>query len=382
MESMHFAESLHDKVIYLSRDDEYKEFFETTTNGIMCLDSFLRIKSLNREAERVCGIERANVMGKRVEDVFRDYGASFLKIFSFPEHDDIKTTSLKLTIKEQVLYLHVDTLKLLDSTGRVSGMIVIIQDVSAVRAAIKQIQTTQMLMSLGELAAGVAHHVRTPLTTISGYLQVMLTRLKDDQYTVRRDILEMLLGEVSYINDVVKELVLFAKPTVEKIPEVNMNLRIEKALLLNFKQFGGEKIAIHKQLDPSLPTITADGNLLEQALVNIIQNAMEAMADEGILTLKSWLNADLNMLVISISDTGSGVSQEILPRVFEPFYTTKLDRFGLGLPIAHRIVAEHGGFINISAGDKGGTKVHVYLPIVDDRLNQISVLHQQILNLQ
>jgi two-component system sensor histidine kinase AtoS len=126
----------------------------------------------------------------------------------------------------------------------------------------------------------------------------------------------------------------------------------------------------------------ADGNNLKQALVNIMQNAMEAMVDEGTLTVRTWLHAELNMLVVAIADTGVGIGQEILPRAFEPFYTTKLDRMGLGLPIAHRIVSEHGGFINISADEVKGTKVHVYLPINDDRIRRLTVVHQQILNLQ
>lgn len=379
---MYAAGALNNKVVYLAKDDDYNEYFESTTNGVICLDSSLRIRNLNREAERICSVERAKVLGKRAENVFENYGQKFLRVFTLPEYDDIYTTSLKINIKDQVTYLHVDALKLLDQFGKFSGMIVIMQDVSAVRAAIKQIQTTQMLMSLGELAAGVAHHVRTPLTTISGYLQVMLGRLKDDQYTVRRDILEMLLGEVSYINDVVKELVLFAKPPIKKTPGINLNRLLEQALLLTFKQLGGENVAIDKQLAESLPAINADGNLIEQAIVNVIQNAIEAMPDQGVLTLKTWLNSDLNMIVMSIADTGAGVPNEILPRVFEPFYTTKLDRMGLGLPTAHRIVSEHGGFINISSDDKGGTKVHIYMPIVDGRLNHLTVVHQQILNLQ
>jgi two-component system sensor histidine kinase AtoS len=276
----------------------------------------------------------------------------------------------------------VETLKLPETLDKHNSLIVIMQDISAVRATIKQIQTTKMLMSLGELAAGVAHHVRTPLTTISGYLQVMLNRLEDDEYKVRRDVLETLLDEVSYINNVVKELILFAKPPLEKEPGVNINLVLEEALLLTFKDLGGEKIEIDKQLAQNLQTINADPNLMKQALVNIMQNAMEAMPDEGILTVRSWLHADSNMLVIEIADTGDGVAPQILSRVFEPFYTTKLDRMGIGLPIAHRIVTEHGGFININSETNRGTKVHVYLPIMDERMRQLALVHQQVLNLQ
>lgn len=379
---MYLAETSHNRLMHLVREDDYKEYFESTTNGIIHLDSGMRIKSLNREAERITGVDRCTALGKKADVIFSKYGEQFIKIFVVSQYEDVKTANINLKINDQLVYIHVDTLRLLDSAGEVNGMIIILQDVSAVRAAIKQIQTTQMLMSLGELAAGVAHHVRTPLTTISGYLQVMLGRIDDDKYTVRRDVLETLYGEVTYINDVVKELILFAKPPIQKEPGIDMNRLVEESLLLTFKEIDGEKISINKQLAKNLPVINADNNLIKQAVMNIMQNAVESMSGEGVLTVKSWMNAELRMLVVAINDTGAGVASEILSRIFEPFYTTKLDRMGLGLPIANRIITEHGGFVNINAGERKGTRVHIYLPIIDSSNNELSVVHQQILNLQ
>jgi len=379
---MNCLENSQNKILSLTKEDEYKECLESTTNGIIYLDNKMCMTNVNDEAERICGIGRSNTLGKRVDIVFKNYGENFLQIFNVSEEQEVKTANLKLEMNDQIMYLHVDTLKIVDTSGEVNGIVVILQDMSAVRAAIKQIQTTQMLMSLGEIAAGVAHHVRTPLTTIGGYLQIMLKRLENDQYTVRRDVLEMLLTEVSYINDVVKELVLFAKPPVQKQPDVSMNDLVDEVLLLTFKQVGSEKININKQLTINLPTIIADSNLLKQALINIIQNAIESMTGEGTLGIKSWVNAQLSMLVIAIEDTGGSVPDKILPMIFEPFYTTKSDRMGLGLPIANRIIAEHGGFINVSPKKSGGTKVHIYLPIIDDELNRLNVVQQQLLNLQ
>lgn len=375
------AEAYNNNLVRLVKEDDYSQYFEGSRTGIVYLDDKLRVNNLNKEAERICGVVRDKTLGKPAQTVFEHLGDKFLRVLSISEYDDIQSTNLKFKVKDQMSYVHLDALRIRQSSGS-SGMVLIIQDVSAVRAAIKQIQTTQMLMSLGEVAAGVAHHVRTPLTTISGYLQVMMNRLEDDQYTVRRDVLELLFDEVNYINGVVKELVLFAKPPVEKEPDVSVNKVIEEALLLVFKQMNGDAIMIDKQLAQNLPTLNADANLMKQALVNIMQNAMEAMPEEGMLTVKSWVNSDVNMLVVAITDTGVGVTPEIMPRVFEPFYTTKLDRMGLGLPVAHRIITEHGGFINIGPNEGPGTKVHIYLPIYDGRLRHLTVVHQQILNLQ
>lgn len=380
---MYTAEAWDNRIVYLGREEDYGEYFETAKSGIVYLDEQLQVRNLNREAERIFGLERSLVIGKQADAAFRHCGDKFLKIFAVSEYDDFFAANVKLNIRGQASYVHVDSLKLRDSAGGVNGVIVIVQDISAVKATIKQIQTTQMLMSLGELAAGIAHHVRTPLTTLSGYLQIMMNRLEDDRYSVRREVLEMLLGEVSYINNVVKELILFAKPPVSREPGVNVNRLLEDALRLVFKQMGGENVTIDKCLAEGLPLLTADANLLKQAMVNILQNAMEAMPEvQGTLTVRSWLHAELNMLVVAVADTGPGVGPMVLARVFEPFYSTKLDRMGLGLPTAHRIVTEHGGFINISSDERTGTKVHLYLPIVDNRMRQLAVAHQQILNLQ
>lgn len=379
---MYSVEVYDNHPVYLVKEDCSGEYFESAKSGILFLDAEFRIKSLNRETEKLLGIDRDQLIGQRAEVVFQPFGGKFLKIFTAAHQRDYYSTSIKITVKEKPVYLHIDSLRLRGATGRITGMIVILQDMSAIKAAMKQIQTTQMLLSLGELAAGIAHHVRTPLTTISGYLQIMLNRAEEDGYMVRRDVFATMLDEVAYINKVVKELVLFAKPPVQKQPQVNINDILNDALLLTFKQLGGEHVTIDKHWSEDLPTITADPNLLKQAMVNIIQNAVEAMSEEGILSLRTWLHAEMNMLVVTISDTGTGVSPQILSRVFEPFYTTKLDRIGLGLSIAQRIVSEHGGFINISSDQAGGTKVHVYLPILDDHPQQLSAIHQQILNLQ
>ncbi len=368
------------EMVNLVKEDE-RDYFDAAKSGILFLDELLHIVTINREAEKICSVQRSLVIGTQAVISFKHLGEEFLEIFNTNGYDDF-STSVKLKSMGEVVYVHVDTMKLRDPFGNVIGIVVILQDVSAVRAAFKQIQTTKMLLSLGEVAAGVAHHIRTPLTTINGYLQVMLNRLEDEKYVVRREVLETLLDETTYINNVVKELILFAKPPVNKVENVNVNKVIEESLLLNFRDLGSEKVQIDKSLAQGLPLLHADDHLLKQAIVNIIQNALEAMPNEGVLSVRSWLHADLNMIVVAVVDTGAGVAREILSKVFEPFYTSKLDHMGLGLPIAHRIITEHGGFLHISDEETGGTKVHVYLPVIEDTLRGLPEVHQQILNLQ
>lgn len=373
-----------DKIIYLcrEREDDYLSHLETAKSGLIYMDEELRVRNMNREAERICGVDRALALGRKGAIVFRHMGEKFFRALNFSDYDDIYSANFRLTFKDRTVYLHMDTLKIRDMSGAVKGALFVLQDISALRAAIKQIKTTELLVSMGELAAGVAHHIRTPLTTISGYLQLMLQRLGDEHYTVRREVLEMLLGEVAYINDVVKELVLFAKPPVRKKPDVNVQQVLERAMRFTFRQMGGEKITIARHMDTPLPPITADAELLQQVFMNIMANALEAMPEEGVLGIETWLNTDVRMLVVAVTDTGCGVAPEVLGRVFEPFYTTKLEHLGLGLPIAYRIVGEHGGFINMTSEPGRGTRVHVYLPLLAARKGHLTLVHQQVLNLQ
>lgn len=370
------------RAIYMIKEDDPKEYFKSTRLGLIYIDADTKIRSLNREAEKLCGINRLGVLGKTAEEAFKHCGHDFMRLFNLPEYEEFCSYNSRVLLTDRSCYIHGDAIRVRDELGVATGIIVVIQDVSTMRATLRQIQTTQLLMSMAELAAGVAHQVRSPLATISGYLQLMLNRLDGDQYTVRRDVIEMLLSEVSHINKVVKELILFASPPLEKSPGVSINRIVDESLLLVFKEIGGENISINKILANGLPTIYADANLLRQAFVNIIQNAVESMPQVGEVTIKTWLHSDVNMLVIAISDVGTGIEPAIMSRLFEPFYTSKLDRMGLGLPVAHRIVSEHGGFLHINANAPVGTKVHVYLPLVDDRMRERSIVHQQILKLQ
>lgn len=363
-------------------DDKEFEQVAASGAGVIYLDEQFQVVSMNREAEVLCNVDREQVLGKTAKEAFVHLSDIFTKLLDEEKQNEFTSQSFKITHSSQTFYLNFDALRLSCNGEAFSGMIIIIHNVSALRSALKQIQTTQMLMSLGEVAAGVAHHIRTPLTTISGYLQVMLSRLQDEHCLVRQDIVEMLLDEVSHINSVVKELVLFAKPPIHKEDNINVNRLVEEALLHNFQQFDTEKINLRKQLAPDLPAIRADSNLIKQAFVNIVENALEAMPTQGLLTVKSWLNVDLNMLVVAITDTGVGVSRDNLSRIFEPFYTSKLDHMGLGLSVAHRIISEHGGFIHIHEEENNGTKVHVYLPIFESHHSQYLEMQQQILNLQ
>lgn len=358
------------------------DFLELNSTGVIQLDSENRIKNINREAERICGLEARQIVGEPGEQELGFLGRRFWNMMS-PQHKrDYKTMAVRIRRTDVDMYIQLNVLQIVGGQQSNSATsVIILQDISAIKMSLKQIQTTEMLVSLGELAASVAHHVRTPLTTISGYLQLMMKRAQNNKYMVKKEILEGLLNDVSYINNVIKDLVMFAKPPIHKRSGVDINGVLNEAFMLVLKDFDMAKYRLNRQFMSGLPVITADRDMLQQAFINIIQNAIEAMPQGGVLVTRLWRNYDSNMIVIGIEDTGGGIRTEILPRILEPFYTTKNDRMGLGLPIAYRIIAEHGGFFNVSYTEHG-TRVNIYLPIISKGRNDACIVEQQVLNLQ
>ncbi len=377
---MYNAIHMHDKDYQEYRKNEYSEFKNT---GVIQFDSENRIKNMNEEAERICGVDSSQVIGGCGEKELRFLGKRFWDMMAPEKRQDFKELAIKIRRHDVDMYVQVNVLHIVRGGLKQAGTtsVVLLQDISAIKMTLKQIQTTGMLVALGDLVSGFAHHIRTPLTTLSGYLQLMIQRAVNDKYVVKTEILEGLLNDVSYINNVIKELLIFVKPSLRKKAGVDVNDVLNEATLLTLKDTDLQKIEFDRQFMEKMPPIRADRAMLLQAFIHILSNAVEAMPKGGKLMTRIWRNNSNNMIVVGIEDTGGGIETEILPRVLEPFYTTKNDRMGLGLPIAYRIVAGHGGFLNVLP-TAYGTRVNIYLPIFHEAESCGRFLEQQVLNLQ
>ncbi|WP_049662456.1 ATP-binding protein [Bacillus sp. FJAT-27231] len=229
-----------------------------------------------------------------------------------------------------------------------------------------KIQELEKLSLIGELAAGVAHEIRNPLTSVTGFAQ-MIKELSNDK-TIDHYI-EIVLTELNRINAIVNEFIFIAKP------KENMKTRETdiKALVSHVVEFmkpqatlNGVHLIESIHFDQTL-TIQCDPNQITQVLMNLIQNAIEATTDpstqEIVISLK---NGHSDSFLIEITDKGSGISQERQKRLFEPFYTTKEKGTGLGLMMCKRIIENHNGTIEINSQLGEGTTVRINLPTVFD----------------
>jgi len=230
-----------------------------------------------------------------------------------------------------------------------------------------QLLQAEKMASLGKMAAGVAHQLNNPLSGI-----ILFTKLVMEEYDLPDDALKDLvrvLDDANRAKDIVKELLEFARQTSHDMKPQDINDIIVRTMFLLENQSIFHNIEIEKDLEKNLPMIMGDAQQLNHIFMNTILNAADALEGTGKLSLKTRFLKEKGMVSIEISDTGSGIPEDVLPHIFEPFYTTKEQGkgTGLGLSMVYGIVESHGGSIRAESEPDVGTTFYIELPSVNDR---------------
>lgn len=235
------------------------------------------------------------------------------------------------------------------------GTYEIAKDITDAKLAEEMIRRSDKLSAVGQLAAGVAHEIRNPLTTLKGFVQLHKPTL-DKRYV------NIMLAELDRINQIVSEFLILAKPQGIKhqLKDVTMNLQSTISLLKT--QAIIKNIQIHFEYDLDIPLIKCEQNQLKQVFINLLKNAIESMENGGEITVKAK-KMNEEMITILIIDQGIGIPEEQIPKLGEPFYTTKVEGTGLGLMVCFRIIENHGGSMKIFSELNKGTSVEVCIPI-------------------
>jgi len=220
----------------------------------------------------------------------------------------------------------------------------------------------ERLSAMGNLAAAVAHEVRNPLNAISMGLQRLKMEFQSaedpDQYS---RLTELMLGEVHRLNSIIEQFLSLARPVEIKAEALPLPDVLKELAALEASHAQQSNVQIRVVASPDLPALSVDPSHLTQVLLNLMVNGLQAMPHGGTLTLEAkTLNGNV---VISVTDTGTGIAPENLPRIFEPYFTTKAKGTGLGLAISRRIIEAHGGTITAANVPGGGGRFEISLPL-------------------
>lgn len=237
--------------------------------------------------------------------------------------------------------------------GGPEGKILLARDVTDIRRMEKEVVKSRHLHAIGSLAAGVAHEIRNPLSSIKGFAVYFKRRLAghpEDEETA-----DIMIAETERLNRVVSRLIDFARPTPLKNEWVALDDLVRQTLLLVSAKAQDQSVEMRFETPEPLPPVWADPDQIKQVLLNIFLNALAAMPQGGQLTVA--FTVEKAFLEIMIMDTGEGIDEDDLPRIYDPYFTSKPAGTGLGLAIVQKIMEAHGGDVRIESKTKAGTKV-------------------------
>ena len=337
--------------------------------GVISVDRAGLIQSINPAQEQLSGVEAAEVEGRSVYEVFADRQdeAGVLDrlraVLSGPRREDLtlNNQSTPFTCEARTRY-RVGIAPLRNRRGEVDGAVLLQEDLSERARLENQLLRSEKLSSVGVLAAGVAHEINNPLTTILGYAKLLLEGLTEDD--VNRPALELVADEARRVQEIVRNLLDFSRQDRGEVSAVSLSEVLERTLSLVAPDLRKRQVEVHRQLDPDIPLVMADSRRLEQVFVNLITNAAHAMEGGGDLTLTTGEEPGREAPVyVDVTDTGEGIPEELQARIFDPFFTTKEQGqgTGLGLAVSHGIVTDLGGDIEVRNEEGAGTTFRVWL---------------------
>jgi signal transduction histidine kinase len=280
-----------------------------------------------------------------------------------------------------------------------SGVALILHDATEARQKTHEAIESERIQALTLLAASVAHEIGNPLNALHIHLQLMERELKKlvaleppaapsarrkgrlqtpppDQAAIAANLEKYLAvskGEIARLDYTVTQFLQAIRPTAPRLRLSQLNDVVRETLELLRPEIENRGVALKERLARDLPAIPMDGGQIKQALVNLIKNAIQAMTKGGVLKVQT--DPGVEGVVVSVVDTGGGIPQEQINRIFEPFYTTKKKGTGLGLMIVQRIVGDHRGRIDVESHVGKGTVFRIWLPLYEKRTRLIQARH-------
>lgn len=227
----------------------------------------------------------------------------------------------------------------------------------------KYLSQKDKMAMMGELAAGIAHEIRNPLTSVKGLVQILIQRFQKDDPA--REYAKVILSEIDSINHIIKELLLLARRSSPNLSFAALPALLDHILLLAEGEAACRGIQITKDYDDNLPLVILDEDQMRQVFLNLATNAIHAMPNGGNLTVSVHHNESEEVIETIFKDEGIGISEENISRIFHPFYTTRPEGTGLGLPVSCQIVDNHGGKLSVKSTLGKGSVVVVKLPLIN-----------------
>lgn len=345
----------------LDRMKTYTEnVVESMADGLISIDREGKIVTLNRQAGEIIGAGRERLEGRHIASVLGEPIAHVLE--SLKGQSPVRDREMDIhTAKNGGIPLSLSAAPLRDERGQEVGSVLLIKDLREIRNLQEKVRRSERLASLGRLAAGVAHEIRNPLSSIKGFAQYFVKRLsgRDEE----QGYAAVMVKEVDRLNRVITDLLDFAGPRETRREPQSLAAIADQALKLMSPDFADRKVEVVKAYEPDLPEVPVDRDRISQVFINLLLNALESMEAGGEIRIGLRRCGPPPGVEMSVSDTGSGIAEGDLEQLFEPFFSRKKKGTGLGLAIVHQIIESHRGDIRVESRPGTGTTFRIRLPL-------------------
>lgn len=342
--------------------DYTRQILASMANGLISIDLESKITSYNLPALKILELEEFEVKNRNLNEII-DFGVSGIA----------ETLQSKCSLLDREIYyprkdgeflpVALSAAPIFGETGDSQGAVVILRDLSELKRLEEKVQRTEKLAAIGELAAGVAHEIRNPLSSIRGFAQFLKHSLKDRPQ--EQEYADTMVIEIDRINSVITDLLTFSRPMkVEQVPTDIHDFLGHCTRLVEADTFA-RNVTMKLVQPKNIDTVNLDSNQMTQALLNLLLNALQVVEDGGRIELGAEYYPDSNIFSLWVENDGTVIPEIQQNKIFEPFFTTRETGTGLGLPIVHKIVENHGGEISLKSprtGKDSGTRFTIKIP--------------------
>ncbi|MEN8150967.1 MAG: PAS domain-containing protein [Planctomycetota bacterium] len=344
----------------------FRQFIDSAHDLISIKDLDGRYQVVNRATAEFLGVGIEDAVGKKIAEIA---GPKIAGLVIGHDREVIEKRTA-ITYDEMLPYggreHYYNTVRfpLFDYFGDVVGVCTISRDVTREKALQRELRHADKLASLGKLAAGIAHEINNPLTGILSFAEDLLEEAEDGD--IRADDYRVIIRETLRCRGIVRNLLDFSRQSKPRMRRCDPNAVAEKTLDLVERLATFRDIDVERRLDPGCPAILGDAGQLQQVVLNLLVNATEKMPGGGELLIETGATEDGLHAFLTVADRGEGIPDEVLERIFQPFFSTKKTTQGLGLAVSWGIVERHGGRIEAGNRERGGAYFRVILPAGGD----------------
>lgn len=342
----------------LKSEQKFRRIFEDSMDGLILWNDQLQIVDINYSAERIFGLSKDRLLGQSLLDLFNTLEEKKQEIMNhIKQVTNIGNHCSSMVIKMidgKVRHFDYSTKR-----GIIDGLnLTVIIDVTEKAEMQEQLRKSDRLNLIGELAAGIAHEIRNPMTALKGFIQLLEPSIKA-QHSLYYDVIT---SELARMDSIINEFLILAKPQETKFQEKNICQIMREVVDLLSPQAVLYNVQFHTHYEDQLPYVFCEPNQLKKVFINLIKNAIEVMPNGGEIII-SINSINDQYILISIRDKGTGIPKDRIKKLGEPFYTTKEKGTGLGLMVSYRIIEEHNGRIEVESEEGKGTLFKIRIPI-------------------